>query len=1696
MRLRERERRVALGGAHTEPRELSAIALALLVDLPTQRALTVTSVARSLLGRLQLELGGHEHLDARVLAGDRQLESLLRELALALEVERALVQRVQICLTKLEPRLRELTKLVDLGASREEAADPTLEEGTLDGVLLTLALDLRRLALGGSAQRRELVRMIAAQRIERARRLGELLGAWRRRYGGTRRLGAERGDAALERRPLELGESELLRDLVTTEDRRRASRLGIDRATLRGAHEALESFPFLGARGRGCHGGAARIGLLTRRRIAAGIGERLDDVTHEQRATLELDAELTVLTTTLSQRLFERFEFFLIRRVLARGLQLDAGIGDRLLARGAHGVLGAAGAGCDLGREPLDVGARAIETMTVPGHVLLRLLEPLLGVLETRTKRVALAADRLHLDRDDRRRDVVGRELLARHLDDDVGLEGRLTRAADREEAERLLRLAAQHRVIERDVDATARTREVDDGEAREVGLSEHPDRREVLGQALVERLVLDAARLDGEERDAACIESFGDLAEAPRLGEERARIGHEDQIEDLGSGRHAAHCELRATRRARLHARGHDLDLSSGRRQARGRRTVGITDEQHTLPRSERLDVRSEREVGGGGGHGGLFFDASKAGRHGGARLYPGFRRGDPSGDARLDSTLPADRLASTCGHHAGTASSTRAVVDQRPSMASPASEIDLHGYVTALRRRARRVFGWSVVLRLGAAATTAIAIAALVLGADATPTRIGAAWTAVLATIVFLAWRAWRARPIVAGARVAELVAPIGASLAQRLRSAIELEAGDTGASASLVAAHRHAIALALAPYEPREVVPWARAWGRFEKGSVVALLASALILFAHGRAAAGLFALTHESAWTTTRPEGLLVASLTASVRMPQYLGQADETLTDPATIACPEGATVRLEVTTRTDVSGLSLARGADDILHFESRGPRTFVVQFLATLPSDLRIEGVADGVERHDAVVRRLEIIRDVVPAIAWITPTEDRRVGVDDAVELTASVVDDHGISRVEAIFAFSDGREERRTMVAIAPFPFAALTDTPADTLGGAYSFTTSLGELGAIEGDVVVVTIEATDAAPIEGDRHGRSAPRTLSTRTVADRRNELVDTARALRDAAVDALAVWLEGDALAEPTSTDAPGPKDDLETRRAPTDGLIERLRRATSSNSAEEGRTMRRTDRRRLEQLTRSVAQALERLTALHVPIVRAMEDRQQSEGALEVELERTTLELADLVSRVEVEDAAAITRELEAIRRELASLVSELQRTGDPEVRRRVMSAIARAEARIASLRRRMSEMATRLPAEFANEGTQDLEASEQALRGLREAMEGGDLDEATRAVTRLEQEIDSLARALGRSEDEALGESFSARDRALAEAIDRMMGLEAEQRAIADTTSRTRGDVARRALEAEGASPAARHAMAERARAMRETLDAFGRELRGDDREAYERAHDRLRDIEDALEAGDLGEAERMSAEAVEATEGLARELELEALMFGSGDHALDLGAMFDRPRERGRGSSSQETRRSSAESAGRVAREMDELRTGVERLVPDLDRHVTSDERRLLGETTTRQRRARDAAQELAEQLGGEVGGSPLTPEIGERLGGVAGQMGHAADALERRDLADASRAESDAAHELAELRRSLEQAAERERNGSSGGGDGSGGGDEMERRPVDIPRADAFHTPMERRRRVLDAMNDGTPRGYEDSARRYYEGLLR
>jgi hypothetical protein len=966
--------------------------------------------------------------------------------------------------------------------------------------------------------------------------------------------------------------------------------------------------------------------------------------------------------------------------------------------------------------------------------------------------------------------------------------------------------------------------------------------------------------------------------------------------------------------------------------------------------------------------------------------------------------------------------------------------------------------VYGLRSALMGAGAFVSALAFGSWILGPLAGAAAIVSVWMLALAALVVALVQASVEVGDLRGTRVAQLYARFDRTLVSRARTAAELERGFAGTATSsadsreLARAHVAATARALLAVPARRIVAWSELRHPGTLAALAGLVVAASIFAFSPRASGGFYALLHPSARDA---DGAAVAAVfgnvDARVVFPAYQGREALEVRGLSVLDVPLGATVEIRARTRVAVVGAeATVAGASSALEAEPDGTLVsrFVVREGGVLTLRARTEG---GQWVVDATAREIRIIPDAVPVVQLTEPTADQTVELDDEVMLLYRAGDDVGLGEVALVIQTADGREERRRVDGLAPF---------AREHAGVEAVR--VAELHGAPGDRITLFVEARDTDDVTGPHVGRSISRTLTIASDATRREQGIAELQEIAIMCLDLLA-----DRLESPPPPDANAAVARFTRVRASAELLVTAL--AEFSVTIEDRPGFRAID----APIYRDMANRLRRLSfeerRLHELDVAPLASREALDARVRRELEEDVLALEDLLVRARAEDAAAIARELELLRREIASLLSELRRAETPEARAAVLAAIARAEQRLADLRARLGAMSHGAPSDFANRTETEAAETEEALASLREAIESGDLDEAARALTRLEQEIDALAQAIGGA-GESLGEErFGARDRALAEAIDALMGLESEERELARRSGETRTNAARRAVAAIGDDVnEAAGRLGERVGALSEELDAIDeRRLATVERESLESVRARLSDARMALGHGDLGEASRMTEEASARLEDLSRDLDLDALMFG-----------------RSAGASTEASR-----AARSVSRGLSDLRRELDGAIPDMESHLDPGERARMGEDVPRQGAAADATGRLRETFEHGPDGTPISPEGAIELEAIEGEMRQAAEALERGDVVEASRAEDEAARRLTELREQLEQDASAE---SSGGG---GSRSDLER-DVRIPGSDEFSGSMEMRRRLLDAMREGAPSGWEDPVRRYYEELLR
>lgn len=985
-----------------------------------------------------------------------------------------------------------------------------------------------------------------------------------------------------------------------------------------------------------------------------------------------------------------------------------------------------------------------------------------------------------------------------------------------------------------------------------------------------------------------------------------------------------------------------------------------------------------------------------------------------------------------------------------------------DLEAYLRRARRRAGVLVGVRGMAVGLAAGSAVLALAALGLGPlPARTLAIGA----VLASLVVafgLAWREWRRTRGLRGAGATALLARSSPELASRARSVLELGVAPAGASPELVRAHRRGVEKELRALPLREVAPvGVELPVPLFLGLLLALGVAGLALQT-GRGRAGAYALIH--AFDYHEPGARradLVAETQATLRFPAYRARAAETHPSGEALEVPHGTTITYRVRFHAEPAraALRLPSGETRLTPLGEAPSEGFwyAAEFVASTSGavEIAIQPGEDDEWANDRRSRTLRVLPDAEPVASLAGPEGGEDIPLDLPTRIGYAATDDVGVAELTLLIARPDGTEERRVLS----------RDGASQGLARVQGSTEILPiDLGAQPGDNITLTLEAHDGDALTGPHVSRSAPLALRVASAGTRRQELLAGLDALFTAALDTLAERLELPLL-RPDRSDATDLARHQQLAQLES-GLLSALRTYILAES--EAASAYAPHANRLERGMQQEARAYRGRPAAGL---RERLDAAQTEG-----LETLVLALDDLRAQARLSDAAELARELLALRRELASLLAELRRADTEEARRAVAAAIGRARDRLAQLAQRIAEIdPSSVPAEFANRDAATQQEASDALGDLERALGADDLDAADRHMHELERQIDQLVASLGQAEQDYTEEHFGARDRAMAEALDALEGLETEQRLLAERTDRTRRAAAARALEALRASgdPDTRRAVSE--------LNAAQQALRGvqeegigmRDRETLSRARQRLTDAQDALGNGDLGEARRMVAEARADSLSLSRDLELSALMFAGAN---------------GRTAHA-------AEQVANAARRIAALEGQLDRTIPDLRDHLAEEETAQLRDDTTRQQGAEDATERLAGQFREGPGGEALSEEAAATLDSVGQQMQEARRELRRMDALGAGARQAEAAEALRELREELEEQS-RGGGGGGGGGSGGGGGGSSSSQRVAIPTADDHEGPQQFRRRVLDAMDRRAPGGYEDAARRYYERLLR
>lgn len=957
---------------------------------------------------------------------------------------------------------------------------------------------------------------------------------------------------------------------------------------------------------------------------------------------------------------------------------------------------------------------------------------------------------------------------------------------------------------------------------------------------------------------------------------------------------------------------------------------------------------------------------------------------------------------------------------------------------FLARLRRRTLALHLQRLVLVGG----TTFVVALLFLGMLLPPaiSGLGAtfAWFFVVgATLAACFWSLWPIRKWRGGA-VAEHLRRRSSRMASAARSVVELETGASGSGIELIEAHAGEVWGELQDVRPREVVPWSVAWTSRALIAAGVGLTLAGILLATGAGRTGVYAMFHPGSRDGDAALVDIVSRIDWSCRFPAYLNRPAEEL-NGASLTLPVGTVVTATMSARVDLRRANLEIAGTRFV-LEGHG-RTWHTTFEVQDSGSILVQGQDSASHLlQDASPRVLAAVEDEAPVLTIDSPTPD---DVDPDAELTMpfSAGDDHGLASVRLVVRTSAGEVIRRE-----------LFRSESGVLRHQSAFSFSVAETRARPGDPIHVWIEGTDLDDEDGPNLGRSESMRIVVASESTRRERVASRLAEAVDQGLGALADRLESDDF---------GSAQRFTLVAASTESYASILQ--AIGEEAPEG-----IDASVLTAMATAVRRGLTRERRTHRAGSASPDAARRVDTPMVPLLEDQILLLADLVTEVRLEDAASIARELDALRREMTSLLEELQRTDSPQAREDLLAAIARAQARLQELAARLASLREASPSEFVNRESMDSQPSEDALSAFEQAVREGDFERAERELLELQREIDRLAGSTEAANAEMGSGRMGPRERAMAEAIDLLSGLEREQAQLSGRSEETRQAAAQAALEDAG------DALAEEAQRLESDVRAAADILRAVpearlgryDVETRAIAIARLEDAADALAAGDFGEGREMARSAERHVQRLARELELSAMMYG------------------GRNGGTAEA----AQAARRAARASRDLAGEINAAIPRVQQHLAESGRAQITEDSPRQSAARTAAGRLAELFRSEPDGTPLSPESAESVDTAMESMRAAEGAMGRHEPMGTAQNQAEAARQLSELRDKLEEQQRQEQQS------GAGGGESPPRERVTLPGEGERRD--DRRRELLDGMQRRAPAGFEEANRRYYEGLLR
>lgn len=721
------------------------------------------------------------------------------------------------------------------------------------------------------------------------------------------------------------------------------------------------------------------------------------------------------------------------------------------------------------------------------------------------------------------------------------------------------------------------------------------------------------------------------------------------------------------------------------------------------------------------------------------------------------------------------------------------------------------------------------------------------------------------------------------------------------------------------------------------------------------------------------------------------------------------------------------------------------------------------------GPTLRDPLDRRIDVQRDHLPRITLFGPENDFQTTEDARIELGYTAEDDYGLKDIALAVQMGNLPPTRIEL-------WRAADNDEGDTRRKLGKTIWSLDTLHPAPGATIAYWLEANDNNTIDGPRLGRSATRSIRIYSPRDDHKKTLAAHRQLLEHALQLLAdrlLMFEKDpplaaplrfAMAQRAYQHQSRLADELHALQdqMKDDALVppSTLRKFATIHGDLTG--LLHQEKRLLTNVTKGQRQ--DTIKEHQLTVVAKYNDKATNA------LEKTVLELSDLLNELQIQGLMENYRQLQATRKRIEDLLKRYKKTKNEALRQEIAAEIARMQQQLQKLMAEMSNLRSTIPDEYLNTDAIKNTNMASSLKELSKQLQSGSTANLETALKDLDQKLAQMENMLGGNLKSFRNERMAAQEKAYSKVLDQLKDLEDAQRGLAEKsesmTKRYRTKAAQ--LMKKSIAPFAEKELAKVAELRKQLKEIPRKRLAAYEREQLKRIEERAKGLESMLKSGDIAQALKMAQRSHDGLKAIREDLNEEL----DGAHSFRRGSVR---KLHSKVSQSQEL--------------ASEIQADIEAIFPSTRSILDKSEREKLSELSRKQRGLQQQGQRLAKefQKGGGKGAAPFAPDLQKKMADSTRLMKKAGRRLGALNPQQAQGAQEAAADKLAELRKSMKQSRMPQK--------GEGGRD-RNREPVRIPGSESFKPPRKFRQEIMDAMKEKPPAAYRSQIESYYQDLIR